>query len=462
MRRLLVLLTPVALALSACGSPPVDLDDVPDDAAGHCVYDNQFSQLEECREYLGAAWDEQAATADCAAQDGTFSWGGGCGYDDELGRCVLNAGEDDVYRLVFPGDDDGQCASLQRGCELFGGGAFVPAAACGGVDLETGGAGSGGSVFLPPEQMCVDPLPGESAGQSEGGQVCTWSAISGCTEPGRNFSEYGSCDAVLTQRPYWPAPPAEPLAPEGDDPRLLDPSYVDELAWAKSEVEACGCICCHSERVAPNAAPSNWYVEAPGVWVDSFYPTGLALGAGWVDSTSFGAFAKHDNNGFEREATGLPSSNPERMKAFFEAELAYRGFTRDDFAGSEPFGGPLYAQRVYEPSDCVAPQGVDAGGEVSWSGGDARYLYVLEEGAANPGAPPNLDTPEGTLWRVDVAPDQDAVASGVAYGAVPTGATQRVPASGSAPALEHGRRYYLYVLADVGIPITRCLFTAGG
>jgi hypothetical protein len=35
-----------------------------------------------------------------------------------------------------------------------------------------------------------------------------------------------------------------------------------------------------------------------------------------------------------------------------------------------------------------------------------------------------------------------------------------VPAAGAPSALTPGATYYLYVLEDVGIPITRCLFTA--
>ena len=54
-------------------------------------------------------------------------------------------------------------------------------------------------------------------------------------------------------------------------------------------------------------------------------PYSLAMMAGWIDSTAFGAFDPADNNGFAREITGMPSTDPDRMKAYFEGELARQG-----------------------------------------------------------------------------------------------------------------------------------------
>jgi hypothetical protein len=291
---------------------------------------------------------------------------------------------------------------------------------------------------------------------SAGGQVCTWSAISASTEEGRRYEDYASCERVRTQRPYYAASPGEP---RGDDARMRDPAYVAELAWVRSQVEASACVCCHSSRVAPEG-PSNWYLEAPGNWMDSFYDTGLALGAGWVDSSSFGEYPAAENNGFARNISGVPSTDPERMARFFRAELQHRGRTRESFASAAPFGGPIYAQQRYTPMACTGTDGVGADGIVRWTGGSARYLYVLDEGSANPGVPPNFDLPTGTRWRVDVPFTGAAFASGVTYGRAPEGSAQRFPTSGAPRPLAAGTRYYLYVLADVGIPITRCVFTA--
>ena len=101
---------------------------------------------------------------------------------------------------------------------------------------------------------------------------------------------------------------------------------------------------------------------------------------------------------------------------------------------------------------------MDDDGNLIWTGGEARYLYVLSADAANPGLPPNLDLPDGTQWRADVLYDVDPFPSGVAYGVLPVGALQRHPESGDPAGLVSGQQYYLYVLRDVVLPIARCLF----
>ena len=148
------------------------------------------------------------------------------------------------------------------------------------------------------------------------------------------------------------------------------------------------------------------------------------------------------------------------MQRFLLAEWMRRGLTPEDAAQIPPFGGPIYAQRVFEPEACAGSQGVDAQGSVKWGNGAARYVYILAAGSENPGVPPNLDLPEGTIWRLDVPSNGSAVASGVRYGEAPVGTTQRFPAEGAPAALVSGETYYLYVLADIGLPLTRCLFVA--
>jgi hypothetical protein len=432
----------------------------PAGSAGRCAYTNPFSSTEECRDYLGKGWTAESATADCAQQKaGTFTKGESCTYASELGTCLIHGGADDAYELVFPGEDKSKCASFKQGCEVFAGGKFTPGKPCEGVTTDPGGGiGTGGTVYQPPTLSCVDPLPGEPAGATNG-KVCTRSMISGCTEAGRHFNDYSSCSPVLTQRPYWPAPPSDFVTPAGD-PHLTDPQYLGELDWVKEQVEACGCVCCHSEKVAPKGS-SNWYIEAGPIWTDTFYPTGLAMAAGWIDSTSFGAYPPEMNNGFSRDKSGIPSTDPDRMIAFFEGELARRGYKKEDFANETPFGGPLYQQSLYQPGPCAGGEGVTTDGKVVWSGGGARYVYVLASGSKNPGAPPNLDLPEGTLWRLDVSPQAEPISSGIKYGETLPNTSQGFPAQGSPAALVPGTEYYLYVDADIAIPITRCLFTYG-
>ena len=438
-------------------STTTDTPTVTEADLGHCVYLNKFSKGEECREYPGASWTKEAVSEDCAAQDGALS-AGACGYDKTLGTCVL--GEADLtIHVISPGEDATKCAGLKLGCETFGGGTFLPEAPCEGTDIPD----PEGTVFQPPERICKDPLPGEPPGMSEGGKVCTWAMISGCTEPGRKFVDYASCDPVYTQRPYYPVPAPPP--PAEPDERLNDPQYVAELAWVKEQVEASACVCCHQKSVAPEGA-AIWDIDAEGNWMDTFTPYGLAFAGGVIPSWPLGAYPAEQNNGFSRDTpevhrTGLPTTDQARMAAFFEAELLHRGENLADYAGYDPQPGFFYDQATYEPKACDAGVGATATGSLTWAGGPARYVYVLEAGSKNPGVPPNLDMPSGTIWRMDVAPDKAAVKSGeVTFGKVPAGAKQAFPQDGNPPALESGKSYYLYVLADVGIPITRCLFDA--
>jgi hypothetical protein len=429
-----------------------------------CTYANPFSRSDECKEYIGPSWTMPTATADCTTSRGMIRAGAACVVPAALGRCLINGAAPNATRITFPGDNASQCAITRTGCTTFARGAFTPDGVCatggdaGAPDASTGDASVPAlGVFRPPTQTCRAPLAGERPGAGPNGQVCTWNAISAATEEGRRYEDYASCEHVRTQRPYYPVEAAP--ARTTPDPRMSDPTYVAELTWVRSQVEASACVCCHSTRTVPSGT-SNWYVEAPGNWMDSFHPSGLALGAGWIDSSSFGAYPSAQNNGFSRTLSGFPSTDPERMRRFFERELANRGRTRESFAGTEPFGGPIYAQQVYRPTPCADGYGVGADGVVRWSGAPARYVYVLDAGSANPGVPPNLDLPAGTRWRVDVPPTGSPIASGITYGRVPMGATQRFPEMGAPAALVAGTTYYLYVLLDVGVPVTRCTFTA--
>jgi hypothetical protein len=424
---------------------------------GHCTYTNKFSKMEECREYQGSAWTEADVADDCKAQDGKLS-DGACVYDKTLGTCVLGKDPEKTTLVIEPGDDATKCSALKIGCETFGGGKFEPAGPC---TSDMTPSDPNATVFQPPEHICKDPVAGEPAGQSAGGKVCTWDMISGCTEPGRKFVDYASCGPVYTQRPYYPKAPPDP--PKDPDPRLQDPKYVAELDWVKQQVEACACVCCHQSSVAPKGT-GVWDIDAKGNWMDTFTPYGLAFAGGFMPSWPLGAYAPEDNNGFQRDtpdspSTGMPSTDPARMAAFFKAELEHRGDSPDNYKAYDPQPEFFYDQATYQPAACDPGVGVAADGTVTWKGGSARYIYVLENGSKNPGVPPNLDRPAGTVWRLDVNWKKPALASGkVTFGKVADGAAQAIPADGSAPSLTANKTYYLYVLADVGVPITRCLF----
>jgi hypothetical protein len=439
---------------AACTKAPAP--DVPDDVFGHCVYENPFAKQEECAELRGDGWDKKSAEAACDEHDAALE-DGPCPYDEPTGACVMPTDDPSkVTQLVMP---VGECGSNERGCELFGGGTFVEGPACGGENApDPDEAYNADDYYVPETLVCADPLPGEPAGNGPDGQVCQWAQMSGCTEPGRRFEDYASCEDIRTQRPYHPVPPndTEPL----DDPRMQDAVYAADVAWAKEQLDSCACVCCHKGSAAPEGA-SVFDTEHPGNFLNSFSTWGLAFGANAFDSSLLGNYTPEQNNGFTRTAAGMPSTDPVRMQAIFQRELEHRGSTMEEWADVTPQPDIFYQQYIYEADDCEEGEGVAADGSVRWTGGRARYLYVLDASAENPMLPPNMDKPAGTLWRIDTLPPAVPAKTGeVIYGAIPDGHEQEIPAAAAAPApLVEGQRYKIWALADIGQPMTRCVFT---
>ena len=104
-----VLLLLLALAAaSGCGAKSVPV--LPDKVVGHCVYVNNFSNREECREYVGE-WTDEAATADCKGTGSTAVLGSRCNLPESLGACILGGENQQWKRIHFPGGDAALCAS---------------------------------------------------------------------------------------------------------------------------------------------------------------------------------------------------------------------------------------------------------------------------------------------------------------------------------------------------------------
>lgn len=446
-----------ALVLGSIGCAEPEAVVLRGESIGSCSYVSSFSGEPECRDFHDA--DAADAEAHCADDGATFEAGVVCDVEEVLGTCTYESDGMQI-RTTVEGTDASTCGSNRFGCETFAGGVWEPAANCDGTDE---------LVVLDdpwpwPELVCVDPLEGEPVGESDG-QVCTWQVVSGATEAGRHFSDYAECDVIRRQRPYSSVP-ANDLADEPDS-RMDDPTFAAEVDWTRSQLRAGSCECCHSQ-LAPEG-PAVFDADFEGNWANQMSDRGLAIGASWVPTVGFGTYPAEENNGFARnsaehpEYSAFPSTDPARLVAFFEGELAHRGLTRDDFDGDSFGAGPLDEQLYYEPEACTPDEGIDADGVIRWAPGRARFVYVLEKESASPTVPPNLDTPAGTLWRIDLPPDGSPVRSEtITYGVVPDGMVQTWPADGSAPPpLEQGKEYYLYVTADVMFPISRCEFVAG-
>ncbi len=450
----------------ACGSAETDSSGA-SATVGKCSYGNIFSGLSECKQYTGSDWTAEAAQADCQAgggsapPSGTWSAKAACVVDPTLGSCPVIPPDGPEFVIEIGGSDRRDCTASAHACTAFLRGTFIASEDnCPGYsqapqapmsdDDDTAGA----TVFQWPTKTCVPALVGEPEGATHG-KVCTWNLISGSTEEGRSYADYGSCAIVYTNRPYYPLDPWE--EPPAEDPRYEDAAWLAESNWVASQVRSSACSCCHSDVATLGSA--RWSIDAGPGWIDTMSEEGLALFAGHTDSSTLGAFADpEDNNGFDRINSAMPTTDVERMLAFFQGELEHRSVT-DAYLESLPdIGGPLILQRDYVPGTCGAGEGLDGDGNLIWNGGEARYLYVLSADADNPGLPPNLDLPDGTLWRADVLYDVDPFASGVAYGVLPAGALQRHPKSVAPLDLVSGQQYYLYVLRDVVLPLARCLF----
>jgi hypothetical protein len=430
-------------------------------AVGKCNYANVFSGLPECKQYSGNTWTEASAEADCmagggSAPPGTWFAKSDCVVDPTLGNCAVTPADGLDYVIEIGGSEQRDCTASAHACTAFIGGTFIASTNCAGYGQPPmSGEASEATVFQWPTQSCMPALPGEPVGATNG-EVCTWNLISGSTEEGRSYADYGSCEIVYSNRPYYPLGAWE--TPPAQDPRFDDLDWLAESNWVASQVRSSACSCCHSD-VAPSG-PARWSIDAGPGWVDTMSEEGLALFAGHTDSSTLGAFDPADNNDFDRVQSAMPTTDVARMLAFFQNELDRRGVT-DTYIQSLPdIGGPLILQRDFVPEACGVGEGMDIDGNLIWNGGDARYLYVLLPGSANPGLPPNLDLPVGTVWRADVSYDVAAFPSGVAYGVLPAGALQRYPESGEPAVLVPGQQYYLYVLRDVVLPLARCLFQA--
>lgn len=447
--------TVLVAGLAACGEPE-DTGQTEAPPLAKCEYRNVFTSEPECKDYTGSAWTLDSAAADCETAivggAGTFVEGESCALTPMLGTCVVESDENLEYVFQIGGDDADGCSGAELACTSFAAGAFEPTGVC------TSGEGEDDhTVFIWPYETCEEPLEGEEDGDGPDGSVCVWNLISGCTEEGRDYRDYGSCDVVFTNRPYYPVDAYDHA--EDDDPRLSDEDYMAELEWVTEQTAACACVCCHSDA-APDGA-SIWGIDGDVLWPDQMSDTAIGMFAGYVDSSALGAFPADENNGFDRENSAMPTTDPERMVAFWRNELNRRGLDESDMADEPPVGQTLLEQIEYSLPDCEGGDGMDADGNLIWeSDFVARYVYVLEEGSENPGLPPNFDMPEGILWRVDIPYDGQPMTSGVPYGQLPTTAMQQVPEGGEAPELVPGQRYHLYVLYDVALPVARCVFEA--
>jgi len=178
----------------------------------------------------------------------------------------------------------------------------------------------------------------------------------------------------------------------------------------------------------------------------------LYLLSGMIDEhKEFGAFAPEENHGARRDIVMIPSSDPERLRAFFVSEFERRGGTQEDKDDAQKQMDALFSRKDAEPRDCIDPFEGLIDGTLLWNSSQGvRQVYLQEVGSEIPGFPPNLDRPEGTVWAIRMPADMEAIAPGTLVpGELPEGAIQLVPEDGSAPNIESGKRYRFFATPDV-------------
>jgi hypothetical protein len=306
------------------------------------------------------------------------------------------------------------------------------------------------------------PYPFESCQPSKTskGHVCVQNYIAGAVSGDNEFVDYGQCEVVREQRPYWFVQPQGGDDPE--DPRLKDPAFKKEYDWVVSQIRSVGCSCCHTAKSGVKS--TKWDLDARGVFADQLSAFGLAVFTGEnVDFHRLARFDPKDNYGFDQSQTAVPTQDPQRFRAFFLKEAERRGITVDELRAQRRFPGGAFDVAKDQPTTpCEAGIGVRSDGTVHWGKDAVRYVYVMRQETENPLGPPSLHRPEGTIWSIRMISAAEPLTSGIAYGERPLGAKQEFPALNAKPAaLKSGETYKLLVAKDFLRLSTNCEFVYG-
>ena len=319
------------------------------------------------------------------------------------------------------------------------------------------GLGFGLDRAVLPYRRCKQLI---SPARPEPRTVCANVSISGSTEEGYRFADFGVCQDVYTQRPYRNVE-VKPRSGIPDEVFLSNTHFMEELKWVTEQVRSSGCVCCHDSAASKKVA--NWDVNQGPVWTNQLSRYAVAALAGKVDSAGLGAYPPHQNFGFDRYQTGLPTTDIPRMQAFFGIILDELSVTEKEIVLMPPLAEFISDQLYADSPVCKKGIGVNAqNNRVTWGMVLARYVYVLEAGAQTPVVPPNLDKPLETLWRVDLKRGAPFFVSGfLKYGETPWNADQTIPDPakfGAPEVLEVGKAYKLVAQFDLGFPVQNYIF----
>ncbi|MCO4770790.1 MAG: hypothetical protein KDA24_12230 [Deltaproteobacteria bacterium] len=139
-----------------------------------------------------------------------------------------------------------------------------------------------------------------------------------CVSEGERFDDRYSCDMV--EGPCRDEPHGTPSSQvtNPDPERLNDP----DLDWAQAQAASCSCSCCHRDS---GVSADIWsYDFEGGAWTDSMNTDRLRRLAEYPSHTG-NVLSPEENFGFRRDETGMPTTDPDRLRAFLEREVMRRG-----------------------------------------------------------------------------------------------------------------------------------------
>jgi len=117
---------------------------LPEGGVGSCSYVNPFSELAECKQYIGEGWTEASAREDCSAvfagEAGQFELAGHCDFWPNTGACLVEPDSPTGYYTLLSGDAS-LCETLDAACESFARGELLTTP--GGPCDDGGGPGDG-------------------------------------------------------------------------------------------------------------------------------------------------------------------------------------------------------------------------------------------------------------------------------------------------------------------------------
>jgi hypothetical protein len=136
-----------------------------------------------------------------------------------------------------------------------------------------------------------------------------------CAPEGESFTSVYSCGTV--QGPSASEPPGAVSQVTHNPATVKDPDYD----WVLGQLSACSCTCCHT---GVGIGTYRWSSTFERAWTDSADSEALNGLQSVPPGAAPAAIPPGENNGFSRESTSHPTTDPQRFRSFILRELDRR------------------------------------------------------------------------------------------------------------------------------------------